>query len=166
MPNTLCFFSMNPGLSTTQPTCPSLLALHTGIPPLMTGDNLLSLPIFFPTPPPPPLQSLSPLPPSLPPPSCSLVHRLPWDIAPRAPVNKCKHTGPRGSPASANTRPYTNIQIYKCTPSSTNTRARTVRREPPERSCYDIWNHARAFGLWRLCLLPFRGWNKPPHLTS
>lgn len=32
---------------------PLLPSLHVGIPPLMTGDNLLSLPIFFPSPPPP-----------------------------------------------------------------------------------------------------------------
>lgn len=44
------FFSMNPGLSLMQPAGPSLFSFHVGIPPLMTGDNLLSLLI----PPPPP----------------------------------------------------------------------------------------------------------------
>ncbi len=44
----------------------------------MMGDNLLSLPIF--APPPPHL----------------LSHRLPWDIAPRAPLSVCKHGRTRG----------------------------------------------------------------------
>lgn len=45
---------MNPGLSLMQPTGPSLFSLHVGIPPLMTGDNLLSLLIFSPPPTHPP----------------------------------------------------------------------------------------------------------------
>lgn len=46
---------MNSGLSLMQPAGPSLFfffpLVHAGIPPLMTGDNLLSLLIFLPLPP-------------------------------------------------------------------------------------------------------------------
>lgn len=46
------FFSMNSGLSLMQPAGPSLFfPLYVGIPPLMTGDNLLFLLIFLPLPP-------------------------------------------------------------------------------------------------------------------
>lgn len=138
MPNTLCFFSMNPGLSPTQPACTSLLPLHAGIPPLMTGDNLLSLPIF--SYPPIPLTHTSP-------PSRSLFHRLPWDIALRAPLNKCKHTGPRGSPVSTNTHTiykYSDLEMY--TTSKTN--KRTVRWEPPETSC---WHYNRTLWMFYIC---------------
>lgn len=46
------FFSMNSGLSLMQPAGPSLFfPLYAGIPPLMTGDNLLFLLIFLPLPP-------------------------------------------------------------------------------------------------------------------
>lgn len=48
------FFSMNTGLSLMQPAGPSLFSLHVGIPPLMTGNNLLSLLIPPPHPPIPP----------------------------------------------------------------------------------------------------------------
>lgn len=53
MPNSLCFFSMNPGLPPTYTHTHTQGPPTRDSPPLMTGDNLLSLPIF----PPPPLRS-------------------------------------------------------------------------------------------------------------
>lgn len=52
MPNSLCFFSMNPGLPPTYTHTHTQGPPNRDSPPLMTGDNLLSLPISPPPAPP------------------------------------------------------------------------------------------------------------------